>query len=166
MRISFDLDEVLFVDPNTFEIEDPPRFPLDRIYRERLRKGTVRLIHTLQEEEFEAWVYTSSFRSEKYIRSLFRCYGIRFDGIINAQRHLREVQKGHGHLLPQKVPGYYHIDLHVDDEDVIHQYGKQYGFKTCKVCDPDPDWVEKVLDQARRVRDLTESGRADKKQES
>ena len=166
MRISFDLDEVLFVDPNTFEIEDPPRFPLDRIYRERLRKGTVRLIHTLQEEEFEAWVYTSSFRSEKYIRSLFRCYGIRFDGIINAQRHLREVQKGHGHLLPQKVPGYYHIDLHVDDEDVIHQYGKQYGFKTCKVCDPDPYWVEKVLDQARRVRDLTESDRADKKQES
>jgi hypothetical protein len=166
MRISFDLDEVLFVDPNTFEIEDPPRFPLDRIYRERLRKGTVRLIHTLQEEEFEAWVYTSSFRSEKYIRSLFRCYGIRFDGIINAQRHLREVQKGHGHLLPQKVPGYYHIDLHVDDEDVIHQYGKQYGFKTCKVCEPDPDWVEKVLDQARRVRDLTESDRADKKQES
>ena len=166
MRISFDLDEVLFVDPKTFEIEDPPRFPLDRIYRERLRKGTVRLIHTLQEEEFEAWVYTSSFRSEKYIRSLFRCYGIRFDGIINAQRHLREVQKGHGHLLPQKVPGYYHIDLHVDDEDVIHQYGKQYGFKTCKVCEPDPDWVEKVLDQARRVRDLTESDRADKKQES
>lgn len=166
MRISFDLDEVLFVDPNTFEIEDPPRFPLDRIYRERLRKGTVRLIHTLQEEGFEAWVYTSSFRSEKYIRSLFRCYGIRFDGIINAQRHLREVQKGHGHLLPQKVPGYYHIDLHVDDEDVIHQYGKQYGFKTCKVCEPDPDWVEKVLDQARRVRDLTESDRADKKQES
>ena len=166
MRISFDLDEVLFVDPNTFEIEDPPRFPLDRIYRERLRKGTVRLIHTLQEEEFEAWVYTSSFRSEKYIRSLFRCYGIRFDGIINAQRHLREVQKDHGHLLPQKVPGYYHIDLHVDDEDVIHQYGKQYGFKTCKVCEPDPDWVEKVLDQARRVRDLTESDRADKKQES
>jgi hypothetical protein len=166
MRISFDLDEVLFVDPNTFEIEDPPRFPLDRIYRERLRKGTVRLIHTLQEEEFEAWVYTSSFRSEKYIRSLFRCYGIRFDGIINAQRHLREVQKGHGHLLPQKVPGYYHIDLHVDDEDVIHQYGKQYGFKTCKVCEPDPDWVEKVLDQARRVRDLTESERVDKKQES
>ena len=166
MRISFDLDEVLFVDPNTFEIEDPPRFPLDRIYRERLRKGTVRLIHTLQEEEFEAWVYTSSFRSEKYIRSLFRCYGIRFDGIINAQRHLREVQKGHGHLLPQKVPGYYHIDLHVDDEDVIHQYGKQYGFKTCKICEPDPDWVEKVLDQARRVRDLTESDRADKKQES
>ena len=166
MRISFDLDEVLFVDPNTFEIEDPPRFPLDRIYRERLRKGTVRLIHTLQEEGFEAWVYTSSFRSEKYIRSLFRCYGIRFDGIINAQRHLREVQKGHGHLLPQKVPGHYRIDLHVDDEDVIHQYGKQYGFKTCKVCDPDPDWVEKVRDQARRVRDLTESDRADKKQES
>ena len=166
MRISFDLDDVLFVSPDRYETEPPLRFPYNRIFTERLRKGTPALIHELQKQGFEVWVYTSSFRSEKYIRSLFRCYGIRFDGIINAQRHLREVQKGHGHLLPQKVPGYYHIDLHVDDEDVIHQYGKQYGFKTCKVCDPDPDWVEKVLDQARRVRDLTESDRADKKQES
>ena len=166
MRISFDLDDVLFVSPDRYETEPPLRFPYNRIFTERLRKGTPTLIHELQKQGFEVWVYTSSFRSEKYIRSLFRCYGIRFDGIINAQRHMREVQRGHGHLLPQKVPGYYHIDLHVDDEDVIHQYGKQYGFKTCKVCDPDPDWVEKVLDQARRVRDLTESDRADKKQES
>ena len=151
MRISFDLDEVLFVDPNTFEIEDPPRFPLDRIYRERLRKGTVRLIHTLQEEEFEAWVYTSSFRSEKYIRSLFRCYGIRFDGIINAQRHLREVQKGHGHLLPQKVPGYYHIDLHVDDEKSVRDNALRYGYRVMRVMEPDEHWIERVLREAERV---------------
>ena len=44
MRISFDLDEVLFVDPNYYETEKALSFPLDRIFRERLRKGTVWLI--------------------------------------------------------------------------------------------------------------------------
>ena len=156
MRISFDLDEVLFVDPETYETEDPPRFPFNVVYRERLRKGTVRLIHSLQKEGFEVWVYTSSSRPVQYIQSLFRLYGVRFDGIINNPRHLREVQKHHAVPLPQKMPGFYRIALHIDDEDVIHQNGRRYGFRTYKVFDPDPDWVEKVLAEAERVRKLEE----------
>ena len=154
MRVSFDLDEVLFVDPKTFEVEDPPPFPLSLMYRERLRKGTVQLIHDLQDDGFEVWIYTSSFRTEPYIRSLFRCYGIQLNGVINSQRHLKEVQRHHSNPLPQKMPGFYHIALHIDDEDVIHQYGKRYGFRTYKVCEPDPEWADHVLAEARRVRDL------------
>lgn len=159
MRVSFDLDEVLFVDPSTFETEKPPVFPMNRLFPERLRKGTIRLIHELQAEGFEVWVYTSSFRSETYIRSLFRNYGIRFDQIVNSQRHLREVQRNRKEMLPQKVPSFYHIGLHIDDEDVIHRHGRTMGFRTFKVCDPDPDWVEKVLQEARRIRDLQEGSR-------
>ena len=66
MRISFDLDDVLFVSPKTYETEPAPRFPYDRLFPERLRKGTPELIHTLQERGFEVWIYTSSFRSERY----------------------------------------------------------------------------------------------------
>ena len=36
MRISFDLDEVLFVNPENYEIEPPPGWLHRRIYRERL----------------------------------------------------------------------------------------------------------------------------------
>ncbi len=42
MKISFDLDDVLFVDPKEMETEPPLRFPFNRIYKERLRKGTNR----------------------------------------------------------------------------------------------------------------------------
>ena len=70
MRVSFDLDVVLFVDPNTFETEAPLPFPLNRIFTERLRKGTIQLINDLKADGFEVWVYTSSFRSERYIRTL------------------------------------------------------------------------------------------------
>ena len=112
MRISFDLDEVLFVDPDRFETEPPLPFPLDRIFIERLRKGTVRLI--------------------------------------------REVQRDRSETLPQKMPGFYRISLHIDDEDVIHQNGLIYGFRTFKVCEPDDQWVEKVLAEANRIRRIEE----------
>ena len=48
MRISFDLDEVLFVSPATHKTEAPLPFPLNRIYTERLRLGTPDLIRKLQ----------------------------------------------------------------------------------------------------------------------
>ena len=160
MRISFDLDEVLFVDPNTFETEPPLPCPLNRIFLERLRKGTVRLIDELHKRGFEVWVYTSSFRSEAYIRALFRNYKVHFDQIVNGHRHIKEVQKDRPDPLPQKMPGYYHISLHIDDEDVIHQNGKAYGFKTFKVCEPDDEWVEKVINEAERVRKAEEARKA------
>ena len=156
MRISFDLDDVLFVSPEKFETEPPPRAPFDRFFPERLRKGTPELIRTLQKEGFEVWVYTSSYRSERYLRALFSRYGIHFDGIVNAQRHLREVQRDKKQILPQKMPGYYRISLHVDDEDVIHENGKRYGFRTICIREPDPQWGEKVLKEANRIRKLEE----------
>ena len=70
MRVSFDLDEVLFVSEKTHKTEPPLRFPLNHIYKERLRLGTPDVVNTLQRMGYEVWVYTSSFRSEKYIRNL------------------------------------------------------------------------------------------------
>ena len=156
MRVSFDLDEVLFVDPEKFETEPPLRFPLNRLFIERLRKGTVDLIHELQAQGFEAWVYTSSFRADVYIRNLFRHYGVKFNGIINGYRHNAEVQRNRKDVLPQKMPGFYRISLHVDDEEAIIANGRTYGFKVIKVCEPDEHWAEKVMAEAQRIRRIEE----------
>ena len=152
MRVSFDLDEVLFVSPETHKTEPALKFPLNRIFKERLRLGTPELINRLQEIGYEVWVYTSSFRSENYIRSLFRCYGVRFDGIINATRHLKEVQGNSATVLPQKVPSRYRISLHVDDESVICSQGRQYGFEAYQLEAQDDEWVEEVIARADEIR--------------
>ena len=157
MRISFDLDDVLFVDPSSYETEDMLRFPLNRLFPERLRKGAVGLIRALQKEGFEVWVYTSSFRTETYIRALFRQYGVRFDHIVNGYRHKEEVQGKRAQTLPAKLPNHYRISLHVDDEDIVHRNGKEYGFRTMRVLEPDPQWADKVLAEARRVRRIEEA---------
>ena len=152
MRVSFDLDEVLFVSPQTHKTEPPLRFPLNKIFKERLRLGTPELIRSLQEMGYEVWVYTSSFRSERYIRDLFRCYGVHFDGIVNGQRHLREVQRDRREILPQKMPSHYRISLHVDDESVICSNGRLYGFEVYQLDAQDDDWKEKVIARADRIR--------------
>ncbi len=156
MRVSFDLDEVLFVSPATHKTEPALHFPLNKFYPERLRLGTVSLIHQLQKMGYEVWVYTSSFRSERYIRCLFRHYGIRFDGIVNGNRHLREVQRNNKVILPQKLPNRYRISLHIDDESVICSLGSQYGFRAYQLDAQDDDWERKIIERANEIRHLKE----------
>ena len=151
MRVSFDLDEVLFVNPQTHKTEAELPFPLRNIYKERLRLGTPELINTLQDLGYEVWVYTS-FRSERYIKGLFRHYGVKFNGIINGSRHLKEVQQGRSEVLPQKVPNRYRISLHVDDESVICSYGREFGFDAYQLDAPDDEWKEKVIAKAKEVK--------------
>ena len=152
MRVSFDLDEGLFVSPATHKTEPPLSFPLNRIYTERLRLGTPELIRTLRKMGYEVWIYTSSFRSERYIRHLFRLYGVVLDGIVNGTRHLREVQRGHAETLPQKMPGRYRISLHIDDEAVICTMGRQYGFNVYQLEAEDDQWKEKIIERAEEIR--------------
>ena len=154
MRVSFDLDEVLFVSPETYKTEPALPFPLRNLFRERLRLGTPELIRELQKQGYEVWVYTSSFRSESYIRRLFRCYGVHFDGIVNGDRHLREVQRNNSTVLPQKLPNRYRISLHVDDEEVICTAAGQYGFRAYQLNAQDDNWKEKILEQASRIRQI------------
>lgn len=152
IRVSFDLDEVLFVSPSNHLTEPLLPFPLNRFFPERLRLGTPDLVHELQAMDCEVWVYTSSFRSERYIKTLFRCYGIRFDGIVNGDRHLKEVQKNNRTILPQKLPNHYRISLHVDDESVICAMGREYGFETYQLDAQDDEWKEKIIERVKKIR--------------
>lgn len=152
MRVSFDLDEVLFVPPETHKTEPELHWPFNRIYKERLRLDTPELINTLQDLGYEVWVYTSSFRSEQYIRGLFRHYGVHFNGIVNANRHLREVQRDKKELLPQKLPNHYRISLHIDDEAIVCTLGRQYGYNVYQLNAQDDDWKEKIIARADAIR--------------
>ncbi len=154
MRVSFDLDEVLFVSPKTHKIEKPLPFPLNRIYKETLRLGTPELVQTLQRMGYEVWIYTSSFRSERYIRTLFHFYGVTFDGIVNGNRHRKEVQRDHKSVLPPKLPNRYRISLHIDDETIVCTMGRQYGYRAYQLGAQDDDWMEKIIAQAEKIRHL------------
>ena len=152
MIVSFDLDDTLYVSPPKFKIEKEPGFPWMLIYKERLRLGTKELFTRLQSEGIETWIYTTSFRSENYIRGLFRHYGIKVGQVINGSRHMREVQGDKKEPMPSKLPGRYRISLHIDDDVSVYQNGKTYGFKVFLVGPPDDQWVEKIMEEVHSIK--------------
>lgn len=156
MRVSFDLDDTLFVDPEKFKTEKALPFPFNKIFRERLRLGTIALFGFLKENSIEPWVYTTSFRSERYIRGLFRCYGIRLCEVVNGERHAREVQRDKGEALPSKYPGKYRIDLHIDDDISVKQNGDTYGFRVHIIGAEDEQWTEKII---KRIEEISRPGK-------
>lgn len=152
MRISFDLDDTLFVSEDKFKIEPALRFPFNIIFKEKLRMGSIELMKYIREQNIELWIYTTSYRSEQYIRSLFRCYGIVLDNIVNGARHAAEVQYGRAESMPSKYPSKYRIDLHIDDDVTVAQNGKIYGFNVFIVGSQDDEWAEKVKMEIERIK--------------
>ncbi len=153
MIVSFDLDDTLFVSPEKFKTEKELGYPWKKIYKESLRLGTVELFRILQTEGFETWIYTTSYRSENYIRHLFGHYGIKVGQVINGSRHTREVQGASKEPMPSKYPAKYRIDLHIDDDVSVCQNGKSYGFKVLLVGPQDDEWGEKIIKEAMAIRD-------------
>lgn len=154
MIVSFDLDDTLFVDACKYDTEAELKFPFNRIYKERLRLGTIRLLKRIKENGIQIWVYTTSFRSEHYIKSLFRHYGIRFDNIINGARHQREVQGNKGEPMPSKYPAHYRIDLHIDDDISVLKNGRTYGFKVFLIDYDSPNWEEDIWKEIQHIQKM------------
>ena len=157
MKVSFDLDDTLFVSEKKFAVEPELRFPFNIIYKERVRAGAVELMNYIRSEGIELWIYTTSFRSEKYIRGLFKHYGVKLDSVVNGERHAKEVQANHAEGMPSKYPSKYRIDLHIDDDISVAQNGKTYGFKVFTVGAQDDMWAEKIKQEIEKIRRRNEN---------
>ena len=150
MRISFDLDDTLFINPEKTEAEPELKFPFSVLYPDRLRAGTVFLMQYLHDTGNEVYIYTTSFRSERYIRNLFRHYHIQIDEVVNGARHAKEVQANKAEAMPSKYPSHYRIDLHIDDDKSVLENGKYYGFVVYLIQEDDEHWTEKIIEQIRK----------------
>ncbi len=149
MIISFDLDDTLFVSRKDIKTEPALKFPWNIIYKENLRFGTVELFKKLHSMGVETWIYTTSFRSEKYIRRLFKHYGVKLSGVVNGARHMAEVQGRRTEPMPSKYPPKYRISLHVDDEISVAQNGNLYGFSVHIIGPQDDEWADKIINKVR-----------------
>jgi hypothetical protein len=100
----------------------------------------------LTAEGWEVGIYTTSYRSPRHLRWLFRLYGIRLGFVVNQATHEREVG-----LAPSKNPAAFGINLHVDDSDGVRLEGLQHGFAVVVVDPGDVNWTETVLAASRGI---------------
>src|SRR5436305_4383128 len=134
MQISFDIDDTLVGDFSVPTEQLVPRWK--RLwYPERLRHGTRGLMRELIHRRPKVWIYTTSYRSPRYLRGWFGSFGIPISGVVNQQQHERVV----GRQGPSKYPPAFGIDLHVDDSEGVAEEGRRYGFDVVVVNPEDAD---------------------------
>jgi hypothetical protein len=124
-----------------------PPFLLRR-FCEPLRGGTRSLVNELRRRGCSIWIYTTSGRTPFQIRLWLLLHGIRADGIVNDERHRRELSGRRFSRLPSKYPPAFGIDLHVDDSEGVRMEGDEHGFRVLVVQPGDESWGEKVLKAA------------------
>jgi hypothetical protein len=124
------------------------RFPefICRWFGEPLRRDTCSLIRQLRQRGCSIWIYTSSLRTPFQIRLWLLLRGVRIDGIINDERHRRELAGRRFSRLPSKYPPAFGIDLHVDDSEGVRMEGDMHGFRVVVVRPDDERWTQRVLD--------------------
>lgn len=140
MRIAFDLDNTLIRCGHDFPLEKPQRRLLAKLLSgEQLREGIKALTDYCRRQDWEVWVYTTSYRSAWHIRKLFWLHDISLDGVVNQQRHNREVQ-----ARCTKHPPTFGIDLLIDDSEGVRIEGERHGFRVLVVAPGDAQWAAKV----------------------
>jgi len=142
VRISFDIDDTLICD-SSVPTEQHVSWWRRWRYPERLRLGTRSLMTALIRRRCKIWIYTSSGRCPRYLKSWFASFGISVEGIVNLDRHERTV----GLRGPSKFPPAFGIDLHVDDSPGVAMEGTDHRFPVLVIAPHDPDWVGRVLSE-------------------
>jgi hypothetical protein len=145
VRISFDIDDTLVCGP-AVPTEQGLAWWRRWRYAEALRQGTKSLMEELLVRRCDIWIYTTSYRSPRYLRGWFRGLGIPLGGVVNQARHERVV----GRYGPSKYPPAFGIDLHVDDSEGVGEEGKKHRFAVVVVSPEDRDWTTRVLEAVAR----------------
>jgi hypothetical protein len=98
------------------------------------------------------WIYTTSYRSSRYLRGWFRSFGIPLEGVVNQGLHEREMRRyGSSFYPPSKYPPAFGIDLHVDDSEGVAIEGKKFNFRVLVVSPDDPNWTTRIMDYVDRL---------------
>ena len=145
MRISFDIDDTLVCDASVPDEQFVPRWK-QWWYPERLRRGTRDLMRELNVRRHQVWIYTTSYRSTRYLGGWFGSFGISISGVVNQQRHERVV----GRQGPSKYPPAFGIHLLVDDLEGVRMEGEHFGFRVVRVAPEDEGWAARVLAEVDR----------------
>ncbi len=143
MKIAFDLDDTLVPTTTEFSVGSAPApFPINVVFKERLRKGTIELLKGLAKDH-ELWIYTTSLRGEYYIKLWFYALGIKIGGVINATRHAASLA-GTEDSKYSKAPRPFGIDLLIDDQPGVGMECHAQGCQALIVQPSDHHWQQTI----------------------
>ena len=143
-RVTLDLDEVVFWNENNGPAEKALPFPINRIYKDRLRLGIPALFNMFNKSGYDIWIYSSKFYSTDYIQNLFKKYHVHVTGIVTGtskRKQLKDDKNAIQDLYSKK----YLVTLHVDNDVVLMIDNKTKDFQEFNI-DGEENWSKAVMD--------------------
>ena len=150
-RVTLDLDETVFCgedDPHTIA---PLRFPLNRIYPEKIRIGIPALLHYFNEHDYDVWVYTSKLYSMEYIKYLFKRRGVRLTGVLTGSG--RTTASGADSLqeITDLLNTRYACTIHIDSAMLLRTFSGSKDRDEYPL-DGDPEtWPRRVMEAMEKI---------------
>ena len=151
-RVTVDLDEVVFArEEDGVPLEKPMPFPINRLFRERVRRGVPALFHTLSTKGYDIWVYTSGYYSMEYIRRYFRMWDVKLTGVVTGTGGKNGRRLSDDREMKKMLDTQYRSTLHIDRDLVIRT------FSGSKECDEYPlsgspdSWVREATDAVEKM---------------
>lgn len=150
MKVAFDLDNTLIRNDYDFPTEKPKRqFFANFLSFEKLREGTFEIFNFCKQQNWETWVYTTSFRNTFYIRKVFWLYNIWLDGVVNQEVHNRKVK-----IRSSKYPPTFDIDVIIDDSEGVKIESERHNFNAIWIQPNNINWVEDLKVQLLELHNL------------
>ena len=152
-RVTVDLDELVFcTEGGGLPLEKPLSFPLNRIYREHMRLGIPALLHFLGEQGYDIWVYSARYYSIEYIRSYFKRYSVKVDGIVTgAGRRMSAARNELAKRTEKMITDQYAETLHIDSDLVLRTVRDSRVFEEYPVEAEPEAWSGAVKEIIRRL---------------
>ena len=145
-RVALDLDEVVFCSADDPFAERPFRFPRNRIFKERIRKGIPALLHKFNELDCDIWVYTSAYYSVEYIRAFFRRWNVRLTGIVTGTERKGGRETLMGKEVKKMLETKYASTIHIDNNLMIRTHEGSKEFEEYSLSGSPETWAREILD--------------------
>ena len=147
--VSFDLDEVLIGNGDTFEVEKL-RFPFNKIFTMPIRKNAAPLISSLQDLGFDVWAYTGNYYTPQYVKMTFKMHKATIDGVITGMS-LTQFSPAIKDTFRKK----YRAVVHIDNERLMWVNSETKDFDSYEL-PQDEKWAFSAIDY---VKDIIKSGK-------
>ena len=151
-RVAMDLDEVILCMEDGDEAEKELRFPFNRLYPQKLRKGIPALFYCLNNLGYDIWIYSAKYYSMDQIQHLFRHYHAKVAGIVTGTGRKGpqsyDIKENLKKLLSQKYKVTIHIDRHT-----VQRIDKELGKIEEINIGSSMSWSGEVIEIMKKVKD-------------
>ncbi len=118
-RVTFDLDEVIFRQDSDINIEEGLPLLLQKIYKQKIRKGVPALFQYFISQGYDIWVYSQKLYSMDYVNRLFKAYHVKISGIVTGIKRYSSVNPKIKKEIEAMLANKYQQTIHIDNDMLV-----------------------------------------------